>query len=189
MGRKLLEVLKDRYKDRTGGYTRIVKSRIPCWRCCRNGSNQPRLNVMKTFHPKLADAKVSRKWFVIDAEGQILGKIATRVADVLRGRHKATWHPSIDCGDNVIYPQCKKVVLTGQKETKKSIFATQDSLVVSNEFLFSVCVKSTQNVCLKKLSLECSLKPSTTTLYGKTTRILWCRASSCRTRPQPLTLR
>jgi len=74
---------------------------------------------MKTFHPKLADAKVTRKWLVIDAEGQILGKIATRVADVLRGRHKATWHPSIDCGDNVIIINAKKVVLTGQKEANK----------------------------------------------------------------------
>jgi large subunit ribosomal protein L13 len=74
---------------------------------------------MKTLHPKLADVQQTRKWFVIDAKGQVLGKVATRAAVVLRGKNKADWHPSIDCGDHLVIINADKVVLTGQKEFNK----------------------------------------------------------------------
>lgn len=74
---------------------------------------------MKTFHPKLADVKNNRKWILIDAKGQVLGKLATEVAVRLRGKDKPTWHPSLDCGDHIIVINAKEIVLTGQKEDKK----------------------------------------------------------------------
>ena len=58
---------------------------------------------------------VKRDWYVIDAEGVSLGRLATRVADVLRGKHKPTFTPNIDCGDFVIVVNASKVKLTGNK--------------------------------------------------------------------------
>ena len=62
---------------------------------------------------------VVRDWYVIDAEGQNLGRLATKVATVLRGKHKPTFTPHIDCGDNVIIINAEKVNLTGDKLDKK----------------------------------------------------------------------
>ena len=59
-------------------------------------------------------------WYVLDAEGKVLGDIATRVASVLRGKHKPTFHPSMNCGDHVVIINAEKVVLTGNKETQKT---------------------------------------------------------------------
>ena len=62
---------------------------------------------------------VKRDWYVIDAEGVNLGRLATRVADVLRGKHKPTFTPQIDCGDFVIVVNASKVNLTGNKLNDK----------------------------------------------------------------------
>ena len=62
---------------------------------------------------------VERNWYVIDAEGVSLGRLATRVADVLRGKHKPTYTPHIDCGDFVIVINASKVNLTGNKLNNK----------------------------------------------------------------------
>ena len=62
---------------------------------------------------------VERNWYVIDAEGINLGRLATRVADVLRGKHKPTFTPHIDCGDFVIVVNASKVNLTGNKLNDK----------------------------------------------------------------------
>ena len=63
---------------------------------------------------------IERKWYVIDAEGKHLGRVASKAAHVLRGKHKATFTPHIDCGDNVIIINAEKVLLTGNKlEDKK----------------------------------------------------------------------
>ena len=73
---------------------------------------------MKTFMQKKEN--VERKWYVIDAEGLTLGRIATKAAHVLRGKHKVTYTPHVDCGDYVIVINASKVVLTGNKlEDKK----------------------------------------------------------------------
>jgi large subunit ribosomal protein L13 len=61
------------------------------------------------------DARAARRWYVTDADGQVLGRLATRVADVLRGKHKATFSPHIDAGDFVVVVNAAKVRLTGQK--------------------------------------------------------------------------
>lgn len=62
---------------------------------------------------------VERNWYVIDAEGVNLGRLATRVADVLRGKHKPTYTPHVDCGDFVIVVNASKVNLTGNKLNNK----------------------------------------------------------------------
>ena len=62
---------------------------------------------------------VERNWYVIDAEGVNLGRLATRVADVLRGKHKPTFTPHVDCGDFVIIVNASKVNLTGNKLNDK----------------------------------------------------------------------
>ena len=61
----------------------------------------------------------NKKWYVIDAEGQILGRLATEVAMILRGKKKACFTPHSDCGDNVIIINAEKVVLTGTKMDDK----------------------------------------------------------------------
>lgn len=72
---------------------------------------------MKTFMLRKED--VSTKWFIIDAEGQNLGRIATKAAHILRGKHKVTFTPHVNCGDAVIIINAGKVNLTGDKLDKK----------------------------------------------------------------------
>lgn len=68
---------------------------------------------MKTYSARPGD--ISRHWFVIDAEGQVLGRLATRIATVLRGKHKPPFTPHLDVGDFVVVVNAEKVKLTGQK--------------------------------------------------------------------------
>jgi len=66
-----------------------------------------------------ATSTVERIWHVIDADGQVLGRIATRAARLLQGKHKATWTPYLDMGDHVIIVNAARVRLTGQKDEQK----------------------------------------------------------------------
>lgn len=72
---------------------------------------------MKTFMAKAEE--VNRKWYVVDAEGKPLGRLASEVARVLRGKHKPTYTPHVDTGDHVIVLNAEKVVLTGDKLNQK----------------------------------------------------------------------
>ena len=72
---------------------------------------------MKTFSAKPAD--IDKKWFIIDAEGVVLGRLASIIAMRLRGKHKPTFTPSMDMGDNVIVINAEKVQLTGKKRSDK----------------------------------------------------------------------
>ena len=72
---------------------------------------------MKTFMLRKED--VSTKWYVIDAEGKNLGRVATKAAHILRGKHKPTFTPHVNCGDAVIIINASKVNLTGDKLDKK----------------------------------------------------------------------
>lgn len=76
---------------------------------------------MKTFLAK--KETVQPKWYLIDAEGQVLGRLAVKAANIIRGRHKASYTPNVDTGDYVVIVNADKVVLTGKKEEK-------------NEFMF-----------------------------------------------------
>ena len=75
---------------------------------------------MKTFMLRKEDVK--HDWYVIDAEGKTLGKVATLVASVLRGKNKPTFTPHVDCGDNVIIINAEKAVLTGNKLDQKMYY-------------------------------------------------------------------
>ena len=75
---------------------------------------------MKTFMQ--TKETVDRKWYVIDAEGKTLGRVATRAAHILRGKNKPTYTPHIDCGDYVIIVNASKVKLTGNKLNDKMYY-------------------------------------------------------------------
>ena len=75
---------------------------------------------MKTYMQRKED--VTRTWYVVDAEGQTLGRLASKVANVLRGKHKPTYTPHIDGGDYVIVVNANKVVLTGNKLNDKMYY-------------------------------------------------------------------
>ena len=72
---------------------------------------------MSTYMAKAGE--VTRKWFVIDAAGKPLGRVATKAAILLRGKHKPDYTPHVDCGDHVIIINCGKAVLTGNKIDQK----------------------------------------------------------------------
>lgn len=74
---------------------------------------------MTTYHPTLQDVDKKREWLLVDAEGIVLGQLATKVASLLRGKDKVIWLPSTDCGDNVVVINAEKVVLTGNKDEIK----------------------------------------------------------------------
>ena len=75
---------------------------------------------MSTFLQKKEN--VDRKWYVIDAEGKTLGRVASKAATILRGKHKPTYTPSVDCGDYVIIVNASKVRLTGNKLDNKKYY-------------------------------------------------------------------
>jgi large subunit ribosomal protein L13 len=72
---------------------------------------------LKTFIPKTAD--IDRKWYVVDAEGKALGRLASQVANILRGKNKPIYTPNMDTGDYVIIINASKAVLTGKKLDQK----------------------------------------------------------------------
>ena len=75
---------------------------------------------MSTYMPKAND--IVRKWYVLDAAGKPLGRVATEAANLLRGKHKPTFPPHADCGDHVIDINADKVVLTGNKLDQKMYY-------------------------------------------------------------------
>lgn len=78
------------------------------------------INSFKTISTKPAD--VERAWFVVDAENQVVGRLASRVASILRGKHKPSFTPHVDTGDFVVVINADKVRFTGSKETDKEYF-------------------------------------------------------------------
>lgn len=79
-----------------------------------------RMPEVKTYVPKLGE--VAKEWHVIDAEGQVLGRVATEVAKLLRGKHKPQFTPFLDCGDNVIVVNAAKARVTGRKRSQKTYY-------------------------------------------------------------------
>ncbi|MDH4143613.1 MAG: 50S ribosomal protein L13 [Acidimicrobiia bacterium] len=75
---------------------------------------------MRTYSPKASE--ITREWFVIDADGLVLGRLATEVARILRGKHKPTFVPHMDVGDHVIIVNADKIVLTADKASTKQVY-------------------------------------------------------------------
>lgn len=83
------------------------------------GSPQRQLQgvILSTFHPKSGD--ITRKWYVIDATDVVLGKLASTVADMLRGKHKPQYAPNVDCGDHVIIINAEKIHISSNKRDRE----------------------------------------------------------------------
>ena len=79
---------------------------------------------MKTFVPKAAD--IERKWYVVDAEGLVLGRLASQVANILRGKNKPIYTPNVDTGDYVIITNAAKIKVTGKKLDQKKYYHHSD---------------------------------------------------------------
>jgi len=75
---------------------------------------------MKTYSAKPTD--VEKKWFIVDAEDVVLGRLASQISMRLRGKHKPMYTPHIDCGDNIVVINADKVKLTGRKLTNKKFY-------------------------------------------------------------------
>ncbi|MBN1231424.1 MAG: 50S ribosomal protein L13 [Anaerolineales bacterium] len=74
----------------------------------------------KTYYPKAGD--ITRDWYVVDAAGQNLGRLATKIAEILMGKHKPSFTPGVDMGDFVIVLNCEKIVVTGNKLVDKKYY-------------------------------------------------------------------
>lgn len=79
--------------------------------------------MTKTFLPSVKEVETTRKWHQIDANGQTLGRLATKIAVLLMGKHKKTYTPNMDCGDFVVVTNAGKVKLTGNKLEQKVYFS------------------------------------------------------------------
>ncbi|UUX49834.1 50S ribosomal protein L13 [Nisaea acidiphila] len=75
---------------------------------------------MRTYSAK--PSEIEKKWWIVDAEGVVLGRLATVLANYLRGKHKPTFTPNMDCGDNIVVINADKVKLTGNKLTDKTFY-------------------------------------------------------------------
>ncbi len=78
------------------------------------------MTLSRTFIPKIKD--IQNDWFLVDAEGLVLGRLAVILANRLRGKHKTFYTPNMQCGDNIIVINCEKILLKGEKKTKKEYF-------------------------------------------------------------------
>ena len=88
---------------------------------------------MKSYIAKAQE--VEKKWYVVDAAGKPLGRVASQVASILRGKHKPIFTPNVDCGDFVIVINAEKVVLTGKKLDQKFMRKYSDTLADLKKFL------------------------------------------------------
>src|SRR3954454_22806204 len=115
--------------------TKAAKERIIAHRKSSRGASDPRVDIprltgsfralsatkMKTFSAKANE--VRRKWWIIDANNQVLGQVAVKAANLLRGKGKAIFTPHVDTGDFVIVINAEKVRLTGKKEEQKNFMS------------------------------------------------------------------
>ena len=95
---------------------------------------------MSTYMPKAGD--ITRKWYVIDAAGKPLGKVAAQAAVLLRGKHKPIFTPNADCGDHVIIINAEKAVLTGNKLDQKMYYRHTGYIGHLKEVKYSTLMKT-----------------------------------------------
>jgi len=107
---------------------------------------------MKTFSAKASE--VTRKWWVIDAKDQVLGQVAVKAANLLRGKAKTIFTPHVDTGDFVVVINAEKVRLTGKKEDQKSYMSFQDTWGVTNQKMLGRGVFAIRNCWLSGPCVE-----------------------------------
>lgn len=95
---------------------------------------------MKTYHVRKED--VVRSWWVVDAQGKVLGRLASQIARVLMGKHKPYYQPDVDCGDFVIVLNADKLVVTGKRLEQKNTTSTATTLAVSRREASLGCWKT-----------------------------------------------
>lgn len=103
---------------------------------------------MSTYMPKAND--IVRKWYVLDAAGKPLGRVATEAATLLRGKHKPTFAPHADCGDHVIVINADKVVLTGNKLDQKKYFHHTGYVGHMKEVKYSTLMRTKPTFAMEK---------------------------------------
>ena len=95
---------------------------------------------MSTYMPKAGD--ITRKWYVLDAAGKPMGRVAAEAAKLLRGKHKPIFTPNADCGDHVIIINAEKAVLTGAKLDQKMYYHHTGYIGHLKEFKYSTLMKT-----------------------------------------------
>ena len=103
---------------------------------------------MSTYMPKAND--IVRKWYVLDAAGKPLGRVAVEAANLLRGKHKPTFAPHADCGDHVIVINADKVVLTGNKLDQKMYFHHTGYVGHMKEVKYSTLMRTKPTFAMEK---------------------------------------
>jgi len=107
---------------------------------------------MKTYSLKQKD--ITKKWYLINAEGLVLGRLASKISMLLRGKHKTTFTPHLDCGDNVVVINAQKVRLTGSKEKKKVYFKHTGYPGGLKEKTFAEMIKSKNSTSVVRKAVE-----------------------------------
>lgn len=103
---------------------------------------------MSTYMPKAND--IVRKWYVLDAAGKPLGRVATVAADLLRGKHKPTFAPHADCGDHVIVINAEKAILTGNKINQKMYYHHTGYVGHMKEVKYSTLMRTKPTFAMEK---------------------------------------
>ena len=124
---------------------------------------------------------IKRKWFVVDASGKTLGRLATTAASILAGKTSPLYTPYIDMGDHVVIINAEKIVLTGLKSDRSSIAATPASPVVSAKSPSSSCSPAAPRPSSSRPSRACFPSPSSDARWPPSSRST--RAASTRTSP------
>jgi large subunit ribosomal protein L13 len=101
---------------------------------------------MSTYMPKAGE--ITRKWYVIDAAGKPMGKVAVEAAKLLRGKHKAIFTPNADCGDHVIIINAEKAVLTGRKLDQKMYYRHTGYIGHLKEVKYSTLMKTRADLAM-----------------------------------------
>ena len=107
---------------------------------------------MLTYSLKQSDIK--KKWYLIDANGLVLGRLAVKIASLLRGKHKTNFTPHLDCGDNVIVINAKKVMMTGNKIKQKKYFKHTGYPGGLKELYFKDIIKGSNPESIIKKAVE-----------------------------------
>ena len=102
---------------------------------------------MSTYMPKAGD--ITRNWYVLDAAGKPMGRVAAQAAILLRGKHKPTFTPNADCGDHVIIINTDKAVLTGNKLQQKMYYHHSGYIGNLKEVKYSTLMKTRSDFAMK----------------------------------------
>ena len=107
---------------------------------------------MLTYSLKKKD--IEKKWYLIDANGLVLGRLAAKIASILRGKHKTIFTPHLDCGDNVIVINAKKVMMTGNKVKEKKYYKHTGYPGGLKELYFKDIIKGAKPESIIKKAVE-----------------------------------